>query len=73
MVDLIEIVQLRVARGIDEKTFSEASDAAQFFFTQARGFVSRELLIRTLNGLNWIDIVRWRSIGDAEHMRPEAQ
>lgn len=27
MADLIEIVQFRVARGIDEKTFSKASDA----------------------------------------------
>jgi hypothetical protein len=66
MADLIEIVQFRVARGIDEKTFSEASYAAQFLFTQASGFVNREL-IRTGNGLNWIDIVRWRSIGGAEH------
>jgi hypothetical protein len=32
MADLIEIVQFRVARRIDEKTFSEASDAVQFFF-----------------------------------------
>jgi hypothetical protein len=37
MADLIEIVQFRVAGGIDEKTFSEASDAVQFFFTPGKG------------------------------------
>jgi hypothetical protein len=37
MADLIEIVQFRVARGIDEKTFSKASDAMQFFFIAGKG------------------------------------
>lgn len=37
MADLIEIVQFRVARRIDEKTFSEASDAVQFFFIPGKG------------------------------------
>jgi hypothetical protein len=37
MADLIEIVQFRAARGIDEKTFSKASDAVQFFFTPGKG------------------------------------
>jgi hypothetical protein len=45
MADLIEIVQFRVARHIDEKTFSEASDAVQnSSSSQVRGFVSRELI-----------------------------
>lgn len=37
MADLIEIVQFRVARRIDEKTFSEASDAVQLFFIPGKG------------------------------------
>jgi hypothetical protein len=46
MADLIEIVQFRVATGIDENTFSKASDAVQnsSSSSQARGFVGRELI-----------------------------
>lgn len=67
MSDLIvEVVQFRVARGVDEEVFLKASDAAQSFLTKAKGFVSREL-VRTADGLNWIDIVKWRTASDAEH------
>ena len=65
MGDLVEIVQFRMARGVDEETFLKASDAAQFFFTKSRGFVNRELA-KAPDGLHWIDIVRWRTMSDAE-------
>ena len=65
MSDVVEVVQFRIAKGVDEPAFLRASDAAQDFLTRARGFIGREL-IRTPDGLNWINIIRWRSRSDAE-------
>lgn len=62
---IVEIRQFRIARGIDEQTFLNAADGAQSFLNRERGFVSREL-IRTADGLSWIDIVRWRGPLEAQ-------
>ncbi|MGH9991617.1 MAG: hypothetical protein ACREBU_15585 [Nitrososphaera sp.] len=63
---VVEIVQFKLQRGVDEATFMKASDGAQSFLNRARGFVNRELA-RTENGLNWVDIVKWRARADADN------
>jgi hypothetical protein len=61
----VELVQFKIARGVDEETFLRASDNIQSFLNRSRGFVHREL-VRTPDGLHWVDIVKWRSRAEAE-------
>jgi hypothetical protein len=61
----VELVHFKIARGVDEETFLKASDNVQAFLNRSRGFVHREL-VRTPDGLNWVDIVKWRSRADAD-------
>jgi len=62
---VVAIAQFKIARGVDEETFLKASDAVQSLLNMTRGFVKREL-IKTPDGLNWMDIVKWRSHAEAE-------
>ncbi|HEY7733562.1 MAG TPA: hypothetical protein VIB07_02095 [Nitrososphaera sp.] len=61
----VELVHFKIARGVDEETFLKASDNVQSFLNRSRGFVHREL-VRTPDGLNWVDIVKWRSRAEAD-------
>ncbi len=68
---IVEIVHFKLQRGVDEDTFMKASDGVQSFLNRARGFVNRELA-RTENGLNWVDIVKWRARVDADNAAKSA-
>ncbi|HEX2014904.1 MAG TPA: hypothetical protein VLA68_06725 [Nitrososphaera sp.] len=61
----VELVQFKIARGVDEESFLKASDAVQSFLNRSRGFVHRELA-KTPDGLHWIDIVKWRTREEAD-------
>jgi quinol monooxygenase YgiN len=60
----VEIVQFRLSQGRDERAFLAASDAMMADLRKQPGFISRELL--KLGGGEWMDIVHWESIEDAE-------
>jgi hypothetical protein len=62
---VIDLVQFKLAKGVDEKTFLKLSDAAQTaFFDKADGHLGRELT-RGEDGV-WVDVIRWESLEKAE-------
>lgn len=60
----IEIVEFKLLKGPDEKVFLEASDTMMKDLKKQSGFINRELLKSEDD--QWIDIVHWRSLADAE-------
>jgi len=68
---VIEFASFTLAEGVDESTFTAASDALQAeFFSQQKGFIKRELG-RTANG-KWADVVYWDSMESVEQAMQSA-
>jgi hypothetical protein len=58
----VEVVQFKLAGGVDEKAFLEASDAMMPELGKLSGFITRELL---KGEDEWMDIVHWNSLDEA--------
>ena len=62
---VIDLVQFRLAGGMNEETFLKLSDAAQTaFFEKADGHLGRELT--KIKDGSWVDIIRWETAEKAD-------
>ncbi len=61
---IAEIVTFKLAKGVEETAFLKASEAAEKFMRERKGFVSRRLT-RGADGI-YMDYVSWRSMEDAK-------
>jgi hypothetical protein len=68
--DVIELVSFRARSPEADAHMAEAAWAAQPAMERLKGFVSRQFG-RGSDG-EWIDVVRWRSLADAQHAAEQA-
>ena len=62
---VLELVVFQLKAGATGERLLETSDAVSSWIAQQPGFISREL-VRDAEGDRWIDVVWWRSMGEAQ-------
>jgi len=62
---VVELVLFRLADGVSREQFLATVDAVSAWVAEQSGFITRELA-HDAAGDRWIDLIWWRTRGDAE-------